>query len=63
MNSTTLHDIDWEIEQVNLALIYYQEAVANSKAWENDPEITKEYERPLRQLKIHLRKLMRIKDG
>jgi hypothetical protein len=59
----TLHDVDWEIEQVNLAVIYYQEAIQNSKAWENDPEVTGEYERSLRQLKIHLRKLMRIKDG
>ena len=59
----TLHDVDWEIEQVNLAIIYYQEAIQNSKAWENDPEVTDEYERSLRQLKIHLRKLMRIKDG
>lgn len=62
MNST-LHDVNWEIDQVNLAINYYQEAISNSKAWENDPEVTEEYERPLRQLKIHLRKLIRIRDS
>jgi hypothetical protein len=58
-----LHDIDWEIEQVQAAIEYYNEAIENSKAWENDPEITGEYEKQLRQLQIELRKLNKIKDS
>lgn len=58
-----LHDIDWEIEQVQGAIEYYQEAIENSKAWENDPEVTNEYEKQLRQLNIELRKLNKIKNG
>jgi hypothetical protein len=58
-----IHDIDWEIEQVNAAIEYYIEAIENSKAWENDPEVTNEYEKQLRQLRIELRKLNKIKGG
>lgn len=57
------HDIDWEIEQVQAAIEYYHEAIDNSKAWENDPEVTEEYEKQLRQLNIELRKLNKIKNG
>lgn len=57
------HDIDWEIEQVQAAIEYYHEAIENSKAWENDPEVTNEYEKQLSQLNIELRKLNKIKNG
>lgn len=54
--SETINDIEWEIEQINTAINYYESASRNSK----NREEKRKYEKQIRVLRNKVKELSRL---